>query len=118
MCSFNVKAYEKWSNDIMTKPFVILLMQDSTSISKITKKAYRLDSWVALSTKEAGQLFVHAQYRIMAKKWILLKLMWAVDQKPGYNLEWPNLVPRLLFNEWENSLVNCLYCFGSNIISS
>ena len=24
---------------------------------------------VALSTKDAGQLFVHAQYRIMAKKW-------------------------------------------------
>jgi len=45
---------------------------------------------VALSTKEAGQLFVHAQYRIIAKKWILLKLMQAVDQKPGYNLEWPN----------------------------
>ena len=26
----------------------------------------------------------------MAKKWILPKLMRAVDQKPGYNLEWPD----------------------------
>ena len=26
-----------------------------------------------------------------------------------------SLVPRLLFTEWENSLVNCLYCLGSNI---
>ena len=28
----------------------------------------------------------------MAKKWILPKLMRAVDQKPGYNLEWPKLL--------------------------
>ena len=27
----------------------------------------------------------------MAKQWILPKLMQAVDQKPGYNLEWPYL---------------------------
>ena len=26
-----------------------------------------------------------------------------------------SLVPTLLFYKWENSLVNCLYCFGSNI---
>ena len=24
----------------------------------------------------------------------------------------PSLMPRLLFNKCENSLVNCLYCFG------
>ena len=29
-----------------------------------------------------------------------------------------SLVPRLLFTEWENSLVNCLYRFGSNILKS
>ena len=28
----------------------------------------------------------------------------------------PSLVPRLLFAEWEISLVNCLYRFGSNIL--
>jgi len=30
----------------------------------------------------------------------------------------PSLVPRLLFTERENSLVNCLYRFGSNILKS
>ena len=29
-----------------------------------------------------------------------------------------SLVPRLLFTEWENSLVNCLCRFGSNILKS
>ena len=29
-----------------------------------------------------------------------------------------SLVPRLLFTERENSLVNCLYRFGSNILKS
>ena len=30
-------------------------------------------------------------------------------------LSWYSLMPRLLFTKRENSLVNCLYHFGSNI---
>ena len=63
-----------------------------------------------MSTKEAGQLFAHAQYRIMAKKWILPKLMWAVDQKPGYNLEWPKLVHMIpLLKVKGHNLIDCMH---------
>ena len=31
------------------------------------------------------------------------------------NINSCSLMPRLLFAKWENSLVNCLYCFGSII---
>ena len=62
-----------------------------------------------MSTKEAGQLFAHAQYRIMAKKWILPKLMWAVDQKPGYNLEWPKLVHMIPLLKVKGHNLHALY---------
>ena len=56
----------------------------------------------------------------MAKKWILPKLMRAVDQKPGYNLEWPKQEQFLRVHAHapeaylENIQVPCIYsseCF-------
>ena len=51
----------------------------------------------------------------MAKKWILPKLMRAVDQKPGYNLEWPKQEQFLRVHAHapeaylENIQVPCIY---------
>ena len=44
--------------------------------------------------------------------------MQATPTDVSVGLAWPSLVPRLLFTEWENSLVNCLYRFGSKILKS